>query len=76
MMINDIPKPEISPNFTIEDIHKIRTWNYERQKNMTNQERIADTRKRADELINLIAERKKEKAIQKTLEIFSEEVNE
>ena len=24
--MNNLPKPEISPNFTIEDIHKIREW--------------------------------------------------
>lgn len=31
----------ISPNFTIEDIHKIREQNYERTKNMTMDEKIA-----------------------------------
>jgi hypothetical protein len=30
---------EISPNFTIEDIHKIREKNYEITKNMAEQER-------------------------------------
>lgn len=30
---------EISPNFTIEDIHKIREKNYEITKHMTEQER-------------------------------------
>ena len=34
-MIHDIPKPEISPNFTIEDIHKIREWHYEKRKDMS-----------------------------------------
>jgi len=38
-MIHDIPKPDISPDFTIEDIHKIRAWNYERMKDATNEER-------------------------------------
>jgi len=38
----NIPMPEISPNFTVEDIHKIREWNYERRKNMTTEERCAD----------------------------------
>ena len=28
-MIHDIPKPDISPAFTIEDIHKIREWDYD-----------------------------------------------
>ena len=31
----------ISPNFTIEDIHKIRELNYERTKGMTMEEKIA-----------------------------------
>ena len=30
---------EISPDFTIEDIHKIREYNYEMTKNMTSQEK-------------------------------------
>ncbi len=30
----------ISPDFTIEDIHKIREWNYERTKDMTVAEKI------------------------------------
>jgi hypothetical protein len=38
-MINkNIPNPDISPNFTIDDIHKIREWSYERRKNMTVEE--------------------------------------
>lgn len=31
----------ISPNFTIDDIHKIREQNYEKTKNMTMEEKIA-----------------------------------
>ena len=42
-MRNNIPEPTISPNFTIEDIHKIREWNHECQKSMTPEERVADT---------------------------------
>ena len=38
-MIHNIPKPEISPNFTIEDIHKIREWHYECLKDATIKER-------------------------------------
>ena len=30
---------DISPDFTIEDIHKIREYNYEMTKNMTKQEK-------------------------------------
>lgn len=35
-----IAKPGISPDFTIEDIHKIREYHYELTKDMTTQERI------------------------------------
>ena len=31
----------ISSDFTIEDIHKIREWNYEQTKDMTMEEKIA-----------------------------------
>jgi hypothetical protein len=31
----------ISPDFTIDDIHKIREQNYERTKNMTTEEKLA-----------------------------------
>ena len=34
-------KPIISPDFTIEDIHKIREYNYEVTKNMSIEEKIA-----------------------------------
>lgn len=34
-------KPILSPDFTIEDIHKIREQNYERTKDMTVAEKIA-----------------------------------
>jgi len=48
-MIHDIPKPEISPGFTIDDIHKIREWDYERLKDATPEEYKADTERRAEE---------------------------
>ena len=51
MMMNDIPKPEISPAFTIEDIHKIREWLYERRKGMTPQEICEDTHNRAQKFL-------------------------
>jgi len=41
-MTDNIPKLDISPDFTIEDIHKIREWNYERRKGMSRQEIIDD----------------------------------
>ena len=47
MMIYDIPKPEISPDFTVKDIHRIREWNYERLKDATVEERLSDNKRRA-----------------------------
>jgi len=48
-MIYNVPEPDISKNFTIEDIHKIRAWNYERLKDATKEEQVEDMRKRASE---------------------------
>jgi hypothetical protein len=38
-MIYNIPEPELSPDFTIKDIHKIREWHYEILKDATIKER-------------------------------------
>jgi hypothetical protein len=38
-MIHNVPKPKISPDFTIDDIHKIREWHYECLKDATLEER-------------------------------------
>ncbi|GBR74660.1 hypothetical protein NO1_1798 [Candidatus Termititenax aidoneus] len=54
-MINNIPQPEISAAFTIEDIHKIREWNYERRKNMTAAEWLADEAAGAQRMLDKIA---------------------
>jgi hypothetical protein len=51
MMRHNIPEPVISPNFTIDDIHRIREWNYECQKDMTPSERAADTARRGEEAL-------------------------
>jgi hypothetical protein len=40
MIRHNIPEPKVSPNFTIDDIHEIREWNYERFKDSTTQERM------------------------------------
>ena len=50
-MIHDIPKPKISPAFTIKDIHKIREWEHERLKDATREEYRADTARRTDEAL-------------------------
>ena len=42
---NSMEKPIISPDFTVEDIHKIREYNYEMTKSMTFEERRAYIRR-------------------------------
>jgi len=60
--MTDIPKPEISPAFALEDIRKIRDWNHERRKVMTPQEIREDDRRRADGVLaRLEAVREKHK---------------
>ena len=39
-MIHEVTKPEISPEFTIDDIHKIRLWHFEMLKDATVQEKL------------------------------------
>jgi hypothetical protein len=60
-MIHDIPKPAISPAFTVEDIHKIREWDYERLKDATPEERSADTERRAARVRREIEEIRRKK---------------
>ena len=43
-------KPVLSPNFTIEDIHKLREYNYEITKDMTDKERMDYYNKRGREV--------------------------
>ena len=63
-MIHDIPKPDISPAFTVEDIHKIRVWHYERLKDASPEERRSDTERRAAEGRRAIEEVRRAKAAQ------------
>ncbi|MDR1579883.1 MAG: hypothetical protein LBS35_05960 [Synergistaceae bacterium] len=65
-MIHDVPKPEISPAFTVDDIHKIREWHYERLKDASINERLADIKRRdakAQAHIESIRAARKEKAV-------------
>lgn len=50
-MIHDIPRPEISSEFTIADIRKIRDWEYERLKDATREESRVDTAQRTEEAL-------------------------
>ena len=59
-----ISELKISPNFTIEDIHKVREYSYEITKNMTTEERTAyyqEASERVNKEINKI--RKKNNGI-------------
>jgi len=54
-------EPIISPDFTIEDIHKIREYNYEMTKDMTFEERKKYYEADLNEFNRLIEERRKNK---------------
>ena len=62
-MIRDIPKPDISPAFTVDDIHKIRAWHYERLRDATPEERDADTEQRAERTRRAIDELRRSKGV-------------
>lgn len=51
-------EPKISPDFTIEDIHRIREHNYEVTKNMTFDERMKYYNEKADRVLKSIKERR------------------
>ncbi|MHC6203799.1 hypothetical protein ACYULU_11465 [Breznakiellaceae bacterium SP9] len=60
-MIYDIPKPDISPAFTVSDLHKIREWNYERTKDATREEYQALLKKETDAVFQRMTGLRKEK---------------
>jgi hypothetical protein len=62
-MIHDIPMPDISPAFTVEDIHRIREWDYERLKEATPEERRADAEYRAERTRRAIEELRRSRVI-------------
>ena len=51
----------ISENFTIEDIHKIREYNYEYRKNMSFEERKIDISKGSNEFLESLEELRRKK---------------
>ena len=64
-------KPTISPNFTTEDIHKIREYNYEMTKNMSTEEMCEYINNRAKNVLKEMAEHKVEKAKETNLTVIS-----
>jgi len=59
-------KPIISPNFTVEDIHKIREYHYELTKNLPFEERAAFYHDGTKKFQNYLAERKRQVSLAKT----------
>ena len=53
----------ISPKFSVEDIHKIREYNYETTKNMSLDERNQYYKKGANKVLEKMAKLKKEKEL-------------
>jgi hypothetical protein len=41
-MVHNIPKPDISPNCTVDDLHKLREWHYWCWKDATPEEEEAE----------------------------------
>ena len=62
-----LEKPDISDDFTIEDIHKIREYHYEKRKDMTFEEKKADIAKGANAMMKLIEQSRKEKRLAASL---------
>jgi uncharacterized protein (UPF0305 family) len=56
-------KPNISDDFTIDDIHKIREYLYETRKNMTFEEKKADIAKGSDAMMARIEAIRKERLL-------------
>jgi hypothetical protein len=61
MIHYDIPKPELSPYFNVDDIHKIREWHYEMLKDATAEERMNFYHEGTLEFQRYAEERKHEK---------------
>ena len=53
-------KPTLSPDFTIEDIHKIRVYNYEMTKDMSFEDRVEYYNQGSRAFNELLEERKKQ----------------
>lgn len=51
MICKCIEKPVLSPNFTIDDIHKLREYNYEITKDFTPDELIAYYKNKAESIV-------------------------
>jgi len=61
-MINTIPEPDLSPDFTIDDIHKIREWHYRQLKDAAIEEQMAFYSEGSQDVLRMIAEHRKNAA--------------
>ncbi|MCI8442425.1 MAG: hypothetical protein HFG27_07835 [Provencibacterium sp.] len=50
-----IEEPALSKDFTVEDIHKLREYNYLRRKDMSREEIIEETNRSAYEFLKLLS---------------------
>lgn len=53
-----VEKPILSPNFTIDDIHKLREYNYEMTKHMTLEEKMDYYNNKGREVLKELEKRK------------------
>lgn len=56
-----VTKPDSSPDFTVEDIHKIREYHYELTKDMTPQEKMDFYNEGGKAVLREMEERKRQK---------------
>lgn len=54
-------KPDLKDSFSVDDIHKLREYNYEKNKSLTNAERLNLINKKAKEFKKEIKKSKNEK---------------
>ena len=52
-------KPDFKDSFSVEDIHKLREYHYEKTKNLTGEELINEINKKADIVRKNIEEKRK-----------------
>ena len=65
-----IAEPIISPDFTIEDIHKIREYHYELTKDMTTQEKINFYNEGGRTFLAEMEKRKLQKSVKQVLMLY------
>lgn len=54
-------KPDFKDSFSVEDIHKLREYHYEKTKDLTKEELINEINEKADNVREKIAEKRKDK---------------